>query len=483
MAVNAKSIIRKRRAGRTKEKEKHSAGSVILIALSVVVLLYLAAALFFSFHFLPNTTVNGVSVGWMSAGRAKTKLLEASRSYTLTVTDCDGNQSSIPGENLSLEFLNGENVDDILKAQSAMLWAANTSEEKIYDVKFQVSYDQEVLAEAIDANKAFHEENMAAPENAYFDLDENGYAVIVPEVMGSTIDADAAAQAVGNAIQYMTEEVDLTDFRTDPEILSTDETLNNEMNTWNAYMGAAGSTYSFYNQNETLDSSTVSSLLKLEDGQAVIDTDAVSSLVSGWADTYNTYHTYFEIESMGGGTASVSGSDGTYGYTVDQDATYSTIIDNLNAGEVQENSPSYSHEGTGSDNWGLGSTYVEVDTTKQHMWLVVDNEVLVSTDVITGSADSSDTETRHGVFYITDKARNITLGTYEVQGYEVDVAVWMRFNNSGQGIHDCTWRDSWEFGSNAYLSDGSHGCINTPSSAAEEIFTNVSVGTPVFIHY
>ncbi len=483
MAANAKPLTRRKRASRAKANQKHSVGTVLLIILSAAALLYLAAALFFTFHFLPNTTVNGVSVGWMSAGSAKTKLLNASRSYTLTITDCDGNTSTIPGESLSLEFLNGENVDDILKAQPAFLWIANSGEDKLYDVKFQVSYDEEVLAEAIAANTAFDANYMVVPENAYFDLDEDGYAYIVDEVMGSTIDADAAIEAVGNAIQYMNTDVDLTDFRTNPEITSENEELNNEVNTWNAFMGAAGSTYSFYNKTETLDAETVSSLLTLEDGQAVINSDAVSSLVSGWAETYDTYQTYFEIESAGGGTASVDGSDGTYGYTVDQESTCSTIIENLEAGEVQENSPTYSHEGSGSDNWGLGSTYIEVDTTAQHMWLIVDNEVVVSTDIISGTASSSDTETRHGVFYITDMGRNITLGTYEVQGYEVEVAVWMRFNNSGQGVHDCTWRDDDEFGTDVYKTNGSHGCINTPISAAQEIYSYVSIGTPVFIHY
>ena len=51
----------------------------------------------------------------------------------------------------------------------------------------------------------------------------------------------------------------------------------------------------------------------------------------------------------------------------------------------------------------------------------------------------------------------------------------------GVGIHDATWRS--QFGGDYYLTDGSHGCINTPYSIVEIIFNNIEVGTPVVMYY
>jgi len=51
------------------------------------------------------------------------------------------------------------------------------------------------------------------------------------------------------------------------------------------------------------------------------------------------------------------------------------------------------------------------------------------------------------------------------------------------GFHDATWRSDEEFGGDTYLWNGSHGCINLPYSAAEELYGLVHVGDKVHIHY
>ena len=50
----------------------------------------------------------------------------------------------------------------------------------------------------------------------------------------------------------------------------------------------------------------------------------------------------------------------------------------------------------------------------------------------------------------------------------------------GYGLHDANWRSS--FGGTIYYYDGSHGCVNLPSSAAKKIYNNVSVGTKVILY-
>ena len=68
-------------------------------------------------------------------------------------------------------------------------------------------------------------------------------------------------------------------------------------------------------------------------------------------------------------------------------------------------------------------------------------------------------------------------GEYEDAAF---VHYWMPFNG-GVGIHDLASRGN-NFGGDIYMTNGSHGCINTPLDAAKKIFDTVSVGTPVIVY-
>ena len=45
--------------------------------------------------------------------------------------------------------------------------------------------------------------------------------------------------------------------------------------------------------------------------------------------------------------------------------------------------------------------------------------------------------------------------------------------DGGIGLHDASWRS--EFGSDIYLYNGSHGCVNLPYDAAKIIYENTVV--------
>ena len=60
------------------------------------------------------------------------------------------------------------------------------------------------------------------------------------------------------------------------------------------------------------------------------------------------------------------------------------------------------------------------------------------------------------------------------------VDFWMPFNGN-IGIHDASWRT--EFGKNIYMTNGSHGCVNSPYELANTIFDNIEAGTPIVCYY
>jgi lipoprotein-anchoring transpeptidase ErfK/SrfK len=114
------------------------------------------------------------------------------------------------------------------------------------------------------------------------------------------------------------------------------------------------------------------------------------------------------------------------------------------------------------------------------MRCVVNGKTVVSTSVVTGTT-STGHGTPTGTYYILYKSRDTTLKGSNTDGskYATKVKYWMPFY-AGDGFHDAWWRSS--FGGSIYVSGGSHGCVNMPSSQAASLYNYVSAGMPVVIH-
>lgn len=121
----------------------------------------------------------------------------------------------------------------------------------------------------------------------------------------------------------------------------------------------------------------------------------------------------------------------------------------------------------------LDGKFVVIDISAQKLWLYDENNVLLSTDIVTGKLD---TPTNLGIFKVYGKQ---TCRYLTGEDYSSYVNYWMPFNG-GIGMHDATWRK--KFGGDIYLDDGSHGCVNMPLDVTDDIYENVSVGTKVLVH-
>ena len=75
------------------------------------------------------------------------------------------------------------------------------------------------------------------------------------------------------------------------------------------------------------------------------------------------------------------------------------------------------------------------------------------------------------------KTRNAVL---KGDNYRTPVNYWMPFYGN-YGIHDAYWRA--QFGGEVYLTNGSHGCVNTPPAAMAQVYANMESGTPVVLYY
>ena len=82
-----------------------------------------------------------------------------------------------------------------------------------------------------------------------------------------------------------------------------------------------------------------------------------------------------------------------------------------------------------------------------------------------------------GVNYVNNKQRNRVL---RGEGYASPVKYWVPVKGA-IGIHDANWRS--EFGGEIYKTNGSHGCINTPTEIMSQLYDAVEIGTPVIMFY
>lgn len=133
----------------------------------------------------------------------------------------------------------------------------------------------------------------------------------------------------------------------------------------------------------------------------------------------------------------------------------------------------------------LTGTFVVVDISSQEVKLYCNNEVILTTPVVTGKPS---TPSDKGLFEIYD----ISHSRYLIgPNYKSYVDIMMKYNG-GEGLHDAQyhthedgfrhgWRDASEFGGDTYLKHGSHGCINMIHDDVITVSDYVDIGTKVLV--
>jgi len=117
-------------------------------------------------------------------------------------------------------------------------------------------------------------------------------------------------------------------------------------------------------------------------------------------------------------------------------------------------------------------TYVDVNLSTQKLMYIENGYVKLTSDVVTGAPGMN---TPAGTFYILYKQSPAYLMGNAYVNY------WMPFTSVGHGLHDASWQP-W-FGGDRWTYAGSHGCVNMPFWAAQQLYWSVSAGTRVYIHW
>lgn len=126
----------------------------------------------------------------------------------------------------------------------------------------------------------------------------------------------------------------------------------------------------------------------------------------------------------------------------------------------------------------IGNTYIEISLQQQHMWMYINGNLYCETDIVSGNADGYH-NTPRGAFNVWQRSSPAYLSG---PTWGCSVKYWLAFTYSGCGIHDSSWRSSYEYGGNTYKGNGSHGCVNTPFSKVKLIYSKARIGTHVVVY-
>ena len=474
------------------QKKKHKGLKVTGIIAAILAVTagcaYGAVTYYYADRFFEGTYINGIDCSNKTAYEVEQAIASTVEAYSIEVTSRNQDPQTISGSQIGYQYMSDGEVLNLLKQQKPYEWVRGFMETRSYNTQENVTFDKTLLQNEVKALNCAQPENQVEPENAYVAMNGDEFT-IVPETEGSKLKVKEAYKALDAAISGSQTSIDLgstPDVYAVAAVTSEDSTLQATRDAYNNYTKAS-ITYTFGDQTVTLDGSTLKNWLQFDEkGQLVQDdasfTQHVKDFVAQLASEHNTVGTTRSFNTTSGRTVSVYGS--AYGWKIDQDAEAAQLTEEIRTGTQTTREPVYSMRANACGYNDIGSTYIEVDLSSQHMYYYQGGSIIFDSDIVSGDIRYDDRATPPGIFTLYYKKSPDVLrgakkpdGTYE---YETSVTYWMPFNG-GIGFHDATWQAY--FGGDRYTYAGSHGCINMPLDAAATLYSIIDTNVPIVCFY
>ena len=443
---------------------------------SVVALLgvYIGFGIYYNHHFFPKTTIGELACGNKTADYVEEKHTDGASTYLLTVLDRKGNRFHIAGPDFNYQYEAAGEEQALLNKQNGFTWPVNIFKTHRYDMNRSFSYEEASLKRLVDNLEIFDPDYITQPEDARIDLSEDD-AKVIDEVDGNAPIRDEILREIIQAVDNQEVTLTLSDScYEEPAVRASDSIIRDTMDQITRYTSSTVH-YQIDGVDENLDSKTILHMLNIsEDGTVTLNEEKLTQFVQHLASTYNTYGDVRDFKTSSGDTVKIGGGD--YGWVINKTKEAAQLKEDLSGGTPVEREPVYEQTACQSGLDDIGSTYVEIDYTKQHLWYYKEGKLIVETDIVSGNIAKKN-GSPDGLFKIVYKQKDATLVG---ENYASKVKYFMPFAYN-VGIHDASWRSS--FGGDIYKTSGSHGCINVPPSIAKKLYKTLEIGTPVIAFY
>lgn len=458
------------------------------IVVLVLLIVYLAGMLYYNDKFLNGTMVNGSDVGGMTLQKANNQLSKKVNGQSLKLIFNDGQNEVLQSAQLGVSYNKDNSLNQLMKNQNKWAWFIGFFKNEKNTLTDLIQISDENLTNGIASMEHAKEENQIAPTDAYIQYKDGSFSII-EETLGSKFNTEELVKNIKVALSEGKQQLDVTKANgyVKPQVYKDDQDLNNQLKAANEYCLSAITYTTPKGKEIVLDGSTlITWLSKQDDGSYTKDEsvfkEKLTAFVKELASQYNSIGATRTFTGKDGQSHTVSG--GTYGFRVSTDSEVSALLKMINENKSENNRiPEHTGQLPSGENGGLGTTYLEINITKQHLWFVKDGSVVLESDFVSGKESDPTRLTPSGTYYIYNKERNRVLrGTKQPNGkyeYESPVSYWMPFNK-GIGLHDASWRST--FGRDIYINSGSHGCINLPTGFAGSLYSQIYVNLPVVVY-
>lgn len=445
-----------------------------IISLCILLIIYFGMTRYFMNHFYFGSEINSISVSGKSVEDAKIETTAKLRDYVLNLKERGGKSEQIKANDIGLKYSSYEEFEKLKGRQNSFKWILAFFTDEDCKMTVELSFDEKLLKKQIDKLSCFKDSNIIEPKNPSFKYVDNNYQ-IVDEVQGNKLDKEVLYSRVAASILNGEAEIDLESVGCyiNPKYNSKSTKIIKVRDTLNKYVSSK-IIYIFRNRKETLDGTIINKWIIVDKNfKVTFDEEKIKNYIEVLSKTYNTIGKTRKFVTSSGKTINIGGGD--YGWSIDKTKETQNLIKDIKQGKTITKEPVYSQTAFSHVDNDIGNTYVEIDLEKQYLWFYKNGSLIVQGDVVTGNV-SRNHSTPKGIYRLKYKQRDAILRGI---GYASYVTFWMPFNR-GIGIHDAGWRSA--FGGSIYLTNGSHGCVNSPYNLAKTIFNNIEKGTPVICY-
>lgn len=446
----------------------------------------LALTLYYRSNFPVNTWINGVYCTGKSIEQVNEELARVQEASVITIVDADSAQWEINMEDADIRPDYTDALKAYLQKNASVYWMRNLNRPVSSELTAgKYSVDEEKLRVCLE-KLPFVAKEQERKEGVRIYRSEAGFALQDGNV--DRLDLDRLCTYIKECLEKGEDTVSLSegDCYGDLPDSAADE---RQRAVWEKVCGfserSSQIVYDMGAEQIPLTPDVSADFLKTgpdgcpaldNDGNLVVDEEKVQAWVEALAADYDTCGTEKEFASTRGDMVTVKYV--TYGTKLDVEAEETFLLEALCLEQVQTQAhvPAYSQQGYVRGLDDIGGTYIEIDMTEQKMYYYAEGELELETDIVTGDTGRR-MGTPQGINYVYAKQRNRTLRGPDYASF---VKYWMPVKGN-IGIHDASWRS--KFGGQIYKTNGSHGCINTPTSIMSQLYDMAEIGTPVIMFY
>jgi len=460
----------------------------VLLALALGVLALSLISVRYQERFYPNTRLLGLDVSRLTAAEAAARLAAGAEEAAVTLRDSSRvDICTIPlSAFVTQDDLFAECSRALLeqhRGKGPLAWLDRGDYD--YAPRFLASLSEEAVRDVLEET-LYGDTPRVSPKDARIVLGEDFYT-LEPEEEGNLVDMGRCAGALtgelraADSLEPGTRTATVESGRVLPAVTTDDIYIRIRLNVMNNYLSTPVSV-DFGNGNVyTLSPEDIWSVsdVTLTEHSVICapDEDLVQALTERLIEEYGVDGVYAKYLHTAETRPYVYYRVEDTGWIMDREGLSGEIYAALANGRGAELAPDYDYTWYWENRYHCGNTFVEISLDNQYLWYFLDGKLLVETPVVTGDR-ATRKSTHTGFFWIVAMKEDTNLVG---PTWNDHVDYWMPFDIPNEiGLHDSSWRD--EYGGDIYLTDGSHGCVNTPLEALDIIYHNIKEGVPVIVY-